>query len=292
MTKADTLAGNGTSGFADGIGREAMFNGPRGIAVGIDGTLFVVDRNNCRIRQIDPVSREVITIAGNGEIGVAEDGTRADLAPFNGPYDIVVGPDGSVYVADTANHRVAQLYQIRSVWYVRNYAGVPEEAGDSGDGGPASEARFTDVVGLGIDSTGTLYVTDHAMNRVRQILPDGTIGPYAGDGVTSEYTGDGGDPLLAGLSLPSDVAVDELSGTVYIVDTGHHVIRAVREEGDTSIISTVVGTGACYIDGDRGLASLASLCNPHSIAVDGQGGLFIAESANNRIRHAYFEASR
>jgi sugar lactone lactonase YvrE len=102
-----TIAGKiemlGGAGFADGIGCEAKFNNPTGIAIGPDGLLYVADTNNNRIRVVNPTTGQVQTIAG-GEEGFA-DGV-GDIAKFDKPNGITIGPDGIIYVTDTDNNSI------------------------------------------------------------------------------------------------------------------------------------------------------------------------------------------
>src|SRR6185436_12709357 len=97
-----TFAG-GSEGFADGTAAAASFNTPSGLALSKDGTLFVADTGNNRIRKITPEG-QVSTIAGDGTAGYA-DGPAAQ-AKFNGPIGIAVDLRGNVFVADSYNDRI------------------------------------------------------------------------------------------------------------------------------------------------------------------------------------------
>jgi DNA-binding beta-propeller fold protein YncE len=101
-----TLAGNGQSGFADGKPSEARFNNPTGLAVGPDGTVYVSDRNNQRIRAITPAG-ETTTVAGDGTPG-QQDGP-GPVAKFNRPIDVVLATDGSLVVSEETNHRLRKI---------------------------------------------------------------------------------------------------------------------------------------------------------------------------------------
>lgn len=101
-----TLAGNGKFSFSDGVGRNAEFNAPGGIAIDSDGNLYVADYlNNC-IRKVT-ASGEVRKIAGNLRKGFA-DGTPTE-AQFYYPFGIAVSPDGIIYVGDQYNHRIRKI---------------------------------------------------------------------------------------------------------------------------------------------------------------------------------------
>jgi len=289
----DTLAGDGTPGFADGTGRSARFRNPHGLAVDTAGNILVADSENHRIRLINPHTRVVTTIAGNGSSGLAGEGALAAQSPLAYPTDVAVSADGStIYVVEHDNQRISRIDMAGRIW---TFAGRPGNPGDDGDGGPATSARFTVPYGIGVDSTGIVYVADEGANRVRRIIPGGTPGTerieaFAGNGLNIRYDGDGGPPATAGIFSPRDIAIDDATGAVFIADSGHNVVRIVRDEGAMVglVIRTVAGNGACDFDGDLGPAPYASLCNPCGIAVDGEGGIYIADRGNNRIRHAKF----
>ena len=105
-----TIAGTGTAGFSGdgGPAPEAKLDGPTGLTVLDDRTVFFIDANSVRIRRIDP-SGTISTIAGNGVSGFSVDGGSAILAQFDRPSGIDVGPDGSVYVANRNNHRIRRV---------------------------------------------------------------------------------------------------------------------------------------------------------------------------------------
>jgi DNA-binding beta-propeller fold protein YncE len=102
-----TLAGNGQPGVADGLGPSARFDNPTGLTVAPDGTVYVADRNNHRIRAIDAAG-QVRTLAGDGTAAF-RDGP-AQQAQFNRPLDVVMGADGALVVSEEGNHR------LRKVW--------------------------------------------------------------------------------------------------------------------------------------------------------------------------------
>jgi uncharacterized protein (TIGR03437 family) len=109
------FAGRGPAAFGGdgGPALEAFFNSPGGLALGPDGTLYVADTGNQRVRAIGP-DGVVRTIAGSGLTGFAGDGGIADFASFQNPISVAVGPDGRIYVADSGNNRVRVL-ELRDV---------------------------------------------------------------------------------------------------------------------------------------------------------------------------------
>jgi streptogramin lyase len=107
------VAGTGKSGFSGdgGPALKATFNGPKGIAVGLDKAVYVVDTENQAIRRIDLSAGTIRTIAGRGpdQRGGSGDGGPATEAALDRPHGICVGPDGAVYIGDTNNHRVRRV---------------------------------------------------------------------------------------------------------------------------------------------------------------------------------------
>src|SRR5208283_2428868 len=114
---------------------------------------------------------------------------------------------------------------------------------------------------------------------VRKVAASGTITTVAGNG-TYGYSGDGGAATSAEMRYPYGVAVDA-SGNLYIVDRYNYRIRKVSASGT---ILTAAGSGTYGSTGDGGAATAAQLANPYGVAVDASGALYIADSANARIR--------
>ena len=107
------VSGTGQKGFGGdgGPAKEATFNGPKGIAVGPDKGIYVVDTENQAIRRIDTATRVITTVAGRGplHVGGEGDGGPATAATMDRPHGICVGPDGTIYIGDTNNHRVRRV---------------------------------------------------------------------------------------------------------------------------------------------------------------------------------------
>ena len=153
-----TLAGS-SNGYADGVGTEAQFKLPSGLAV-FDDTLYVTDQSDNRIRKIVIATAAVSTLAGGGTFG-STDGTGT-LASFGGPEGIVADDQGNLYVGDTWNNRIRKITPSGVVttlaggWY-----GYLDGIGTA--------AKFTNPTGMGIDASGNLYVADKGNNRIRMI---------------------------------------------------------------------------------------------------------------------------
>ncbi|MBB6143931.1 hypothetical protein HNQ77_001880 [Silvibacterium bohemicum] len=135
------------------------------------------------------------------------------------------------------------------------------------------------LTGSGGNVLATQYLTGTGQGSLGVMVP-GTMQTAVGTGQWTEVN-DGGSPLAADLDLPSSVAVDG-AGNLYIADSAHNRIREVSAADN--VISTICGTGAPGSTGDGQSAVNATLNTPRSVAIDGAGNLYIADSGNNAIR--------
>lgn len=152
--------------------------------------------------------------------------------------------------------------------------------GFSGDGGPASAAQLSDPNGIARGPDGALYICDTTNHRIRKVTPDGHISTVAGNGEKG-YSGDGGPALAARLNEPYEVRFDA-AGNVVWVERLSHTVRKLDVK--TGVISTLAGTGTAGFSGDGGPAIQAQLSDPHSLAFDRAGHLYIADVRNHRVR--------
>ena len=167
-------AGNGTPGDAGdgGPARLAQLNSPSACAIDSAGNLYIADTDSHRIRKARP-DGIIVTIAGIGQAGFSGDGALATAAALNSPRGVAADSDGNVFIADTGNNRIRQ---ITPDGIMETIAGQDGPA-FSGDGGPAVSARLNAPAGLVLDGSGDLYLADSGNNRVRRLVPDGTIAP-------------------------------------------------------------------------------------------------------------------
>ena len=210
----------GMSGDTDGMGTEAQFNGPIGVTAGADGTIFVADTYNDRIRSITTDGR-VRTLAGGREPGYV-DAIGAD-ARFNTPCGIIVGPDGSLIIADTGNHRIRRL---TPDYAVQTLAGTGEALERDG---PPLEAAFDEPTALAVRDAHSLYVADSAGHSVRicSFGDSPAVRTLAG-GFPSGLV----DSALAGarLNRPTGLALAQ-NGALIFADSGNGVLRAFVPSG-------------------------------------------------------------
>ncbi len=256
-----TLAGS-TQGFVDGTGAAAQFNRPYGVAVDSSGTVYVADYSNHRIRKVTPDG--VVTTLAGSSYGYA-DGTGA-AARFAYPRGVAVDGTGTLYVADSGNHRIRK---ITPDGVVTTLAGSAQGYAD----GTGAAAQFFFPYGLAFDRSGDIYVADTVNNRIRKITPAGVVTTVAGStGGFADGTG-----TATQFSSPQGVVVDS-SGTVYVSDFWNHRLRKITSAG---VVTTVAGSTSGYVEGS---GAVAQLNGPSGVAVDSAGTVYVADSMNHRIR--------
>jgi sugar lactone lactonase YvrE len=256
---------------------QASLDSPFGVDFDRAGNLFLVELTGQRVRKIDR-NGILSTIAGDRKKGDRGDGGPAAAAQFNGMHNLAIGPDDTIYVADTWNNCV-RVIDPRSGKITR-VAGTGEK-GFSGDGGPATKAKLGGVYCASLDATGDgLYLADLDNRRIRSVdLRTGIITTVSGNGERG-VPRDGAIATEAPLVDPRAVAVDK-SKNVYVLERSGHALRVVDREGK---IRTVVGTGKPGASGDNGAGRTATLNGPKHLCFDHQGNVIIADTENHVIR--------
>ncbi len=255
----------GEPGTGDGSGGEARFVGPRGIALGEAGNLYVADAH---------LLREV-TRQGIATRFPQQGGGPGSETSFDFPSGIAVDRGGNVFVADRYT-----IQKITPAGEVTTLAGQERHAGNQD--GLGDKAEFSDMEkGLALDGAGNLYVGDMRNNAVRKITPAGRVLTLAGPvqaGPVEAGSADG-PGRSARFLRPCGVAVDS-AGNVYVADSGNHTIRLITPEG---VVSTVAGTAgkAGWVDG---AATNALFNTPMGVALDGAGNVYVADTGNRLLR--------
>jgi len=273
-----TVAGTGTNGFGSDNTQAVTTNISRPIRMTIDaaGNLYFADLNNNRVRRVT-ANGVITTVAGNGFPGFSGDNGPATSAQLNNPLGVALDRNGNLLIADSGNQRIRRVNAATGV--ITTIAGTGE-AGFSGDGGAAINARISSPENVFADRDNNIFIADFGNHRIRRIANNGgTISTAAGTG-TSGFSGDGGPATAANLSSPTDVAADD-AGNIYICAAGNNRIRKVTTDG---VINTIAGNGNTTFNGDNIPATAAALNNPQSIALDAAGNVYIADRGNSRIR--------
>lgn len=205
-----TLAGNGISGYANGIGSAAQFNAPYGIVINAQGIIFVGDVGNTRIRRVTPEG-DASTLAGNNDIDHT-DGTGA-AASFKSPYGLVVDQIGDIVITDGNVLRKVTLEGV-----VTTIAG--SDAGGFTNG-PLESAEFKGMRGITRWRNDSFIIADMENNVIRMITPSGTVITIAGDGTAGYQNGNGPAAKFNG---PYSIAVNS-KNEIFVGERDNHVIR-------------------------------------------------------------------
>ena len=271
-----TVAGTGTAGFSGdgGPATLAQLFLPEGIAVAPDGSLYVADTRNQRIRKVDPTG-VISTVAGTGAAGWDTLEGPATSEPLNQPEGVAIGSDGAVYIADTSNGVIREITQDgRLITLAGDHFN-----GYSGDGGPATQAALNLPTAVLPVQDGSFYIADFENNRIRKVGIDGTISTVAGNG-TFGFNGDGSAATQAELAFPANMAL-ATDGSLYIAEFGNNRVRKVDPNG---YVTTVAGNGMTTFTGDNGPVEFAHLNQPLSVALAPNGSLYIADKGNALVR--------
>lgn len=268
------------SGHAQSQSAAISLQLPSALAYDAQGNLYIAERGAHVIRKL-AIDGTLTIVAGTGTQGFSGDNGPATAAQLDSPQGLALDSAGTLYIADTNNHRIRKL--ALSTGLITTIAGTGR-AGFSGENAAALTAQLDTPTALAVDTAGNLYLADTRNQRVRRITPSGVISTLAGNG-TQGLAGDNGPATSASIDSPGGLAVD-VAGNIYVADTHNQRIRGVS--ASTGIITTVAGSsltpGLPSLSGDNGPAVQASLALPRGLALDGAGNLYVADSAHQRIR--------
>ncbi len=188
----EDFAGTGEAGFGGdgGPATQAQLSFPSGVAAAADGTVYIADTGNNRIRCVAP-DGTITTLAGDGRRGSEGDGGPAAAASLAGPNGIAADNAGNVLIADTGNFKIRRVNLNGGIETIAGN-GTP---GFGGDGGPATQASLASPEGVAPGPDGTVLIADSGNNRIREIR-NGMINTIAGRGGFG-FSGDGGQAIGA-----------------------------------------------------------------------------------------------
>lgn len=309
FTASVTTYAGGKMRFADGQGTAALFNQPEGLALGKDGTLYVADSANFRLRAVSPSGAVRTELGGlyGGTLGYPLNLSFKDIK------GLAVDTAGTLFLTDSADRTVRKfafgvlttlagnadgdagagfswprgltvtpdgtifvvdgnshlVRRVASNGTITTFAGKVDGFAD----GPATVAKFSSPHAIARDGLGNFYVADAGNNRIRKIAPDGTVSTLAG-GERGDADGPGTSARFRG---PEGLALAP-DGAVIVADTGNHRLRRIATDGT---VTTLAGSSQGHADGPGNQARFSS---PVSVVVDGQGVIYVTDFATHCIR--------
>ena len=279
-----TLAGlPSTPGSSDGTNSDARFMFPVGLVGDGAANLWVADSANCAVREVSPAGTNFVvrTIAGSPDAR-RTDGTNTG-ATFWNPSGMARDQAGNIYVADAGNNTVRRIAAAGTNRLVTTLAGLPGCAGTQ-DGTNAG-ARFNGPVGIVVDTTTNIYVSDTQNHTIRKLSPAGAdwvVTTLAGLPGTSGAVD--GTNSSARFFNPAGLALDS-AGNLLVCDQYNNAIRMVSPLGTNWVVTTVAGVASLFsrgfADGTNGTARFAY---PSAIAAGLSGNFYISDLANARVR--------
>jgi trimeric autotransporter adhesin len=294
---ATAAAGNSGNG---GPVASALLNSPQATALDTAGNLWIADTSNSQVRKVSASTDTISLAAGSGQtLASAGNGGPAINGELVRPGGEIADPQGDLFIADTANNRVQEIAaSTHTQWGIAMTGGdvytiagsATGQAGNAGNGGPATAALLNYPEGLAFDPAGNLLIVDQFNNQVREVsAATGKISLIAGNGAAG--TGSNGVAATAGeLNRPFGIAVDS-KGDIYVADKHNNRIQEIFATGGNSWgqsmtagdIYTVAGSSA-GTSGGGGAATAALLNGPEGVSVDPAGNLYIADTQNEQVR--------
>ncbi|MCW3120510.1 MAG: repeat containing protein [Flavipsychrobacter sp.] len=263
-----------------GPAKNACLNNANLLCLDNFDNLYLSDAFNNRIRKISLATGIITTVAGKGTVPgtYSGDGGPATNAELFIPDAVYTDSAGNIYIADGLNYRIRKVDIVSSI--ISTVAGNGTK-GDSGDGGPATNAKIGGVSGLYIGKNGDIIFTDLDNNEVKKV--DGSTGvltTLAGKGM-SGYSGDNGLAVNAILASPGQPFLDDL-GNIFFTEYDNNIVRKITTS--TGIITTIAGNGTQGCLGDGGPSTSAKLNRPYGIFIDPSRNIFIGDWGNGSIR--------
>lgn len=289
-----TIAGTGLFGFSGdgGPATQAQLNSPYGLALDLQGNLYIADLGNRRVRRVG-LDGTIATVAGGGPLppGGANEGSLATTVALTAPRNLAFDGGGNLYISDFDGARV---FRMTPAGALTTAAGTGT-AGSAGDNGPATQAQLNHPAGLAFDPAGSLYIADSGNHLVRKVKL-GVIASFARaatpaglafDGQGNLYIGDisAGNIVVMGnggsVSTMAVAALDiSYSGSLGVcASTGTEVLLISAKH-----LPIVAAGGGNPAYGDAGPATQARLNHPAGVSMDADGNVYIADHDNNRIR--------
>jgi sugar lactone lactonase YvrE len=260
------VAGTGVSGspsseaFPPHAGVQAtstMIREPEGLAVDSAGNLYITDPRNEVVEKVTPAGTLTV-VAGTGTVGAPAEhafspytGVEATTSALHYPEGVTVDASGDLYIGDLQNNVVEKVTPAGILTVIAGTGtegAPPPQAFPPSTGAEATASKLKHPEGVGVDSSGNLYIADAQGQLVVKVTPAGTLSVVAGTGTTGAPTY-GGSALASNLNFPAYLAVDS-SGVLYVADEGNSTIDRIGPEAAAppTVTSAKPGNGTGTIE--------------------------------------------
>ena len=264
-----TFAGNGESGSSNGISSASSFNSPINLALDSNNNIFIADFGNKGIRKIDPSGNvtnfQITDHTFSLNIGYHNDDFTSWVTNVHA---ITVDSNNNIYFTENGD---GKIYKVDPSGNLSFIAGSTSGFQD----GIGNISQFDRPLGIAVNNTGEIFVSDYGNNRIRKIDSAGNVSTYAGNGGQGSTDGISSS---ASFNNPKGIALDS-NGNLFVADSGNHLIRKIDTNG---MVSTYAGNGS---QGDNdGHRFEASFSSPDGVTVDDHNNVFVSDRSNKKIR--------
>ncbi|HIJ50507.1 MAG TPA: hypothetical protein HPP54_05565 [Nitrospinae bacterium] len=283
-----TVAGDGGYFMMgdNGPAYRASIAGPTGVVVDDQGTLYIADRENNRIRAVDSQGM-ISTVVGTGQQDYNGDSEVARDTNLHLPFGVALNPDGKLLVVDRSHYRIRSIDLKRGS--VKTIAGNGKKM-FAGDGGPATGASLSFPHGIAVDKKGNVLISDKGNYRIRKISPDGIIHTIAGNGIRGNI-GDDMPAMKASIYGATSLKLNSKDEMFILSPSGFvSLIRKIDEKGimrkllDTVAPKYLKSIANSKYKGKVQTGELAIITTFSDIAFDQKDNMFISDRLNHQIR--------
>ena len=288
VSQVTTVVGTGARGVvAEGDQADhAQINNPFFTVIGGDGALYWSDFGTNRVLRVDPRTKKVSLVAGNGTKGYSGDGGPAKSAQLNGPHEVRFDSKGNLFIDERDNAIIRRVDMKTGIISTVAGSGKP---GYAGDGGPATKGMFNQPHGIALDRSDNIYICDPLNNRLRRVdAKTGILTTFAGNGQDGRAPNEGSLTAVP-LAGPRSLEITRDGKWYLALREGNSIFSLDPAKGT---LKRIAGTGDNGYSGDGGPALAArfgslgpgGLTGPKGLAISPDGIMFVADCENHVIR--------
>ena len=277
--RIETIAGTGRTDDTGGLGPalKPSIGWPFGVEHGPDAALHITACLHHRVLRLDPKTRRLTIVAGNGRAGYSGDGGPATQASLNQPYEVRFTRADNLFFVEIQNHIVRRIDAKTGV--ITTVAGTGER-GFAGDGGSARSAQLSVPHSIVVDNAGGVFIADIGNHRIRYVNPkSGVISTIAGTGEIRTPE-DGAQADGSPLPGPRTLAIEDT--TLWIILREGHSLWKMNLENRR--LYHAARTGEAGYTGDGSAAQHVTFNGPKGIAIGPDSDIYIVDSGNDCIR--------